>query len=1093
VWFTAALRSLPSPHDPNGANFVTATSPVEPASTRIDVLCAAVKGKVNASGQGTGTCPVCGRAGKFRFLVDDHDLLLLDCKICDGAQGEGDDRLPWLAEVREALPGVPEWVFGHSAQPARSGLGAAPPLPTLAELRPAPKLPTERSLSELADALQSERVFLHGLTAKLNLDAGELREAGIGYDRATGRVIIPVEDPSTGELLTVIRRNFAEDADPKTKSMVAAGSSGAYVYAPFGIRTDEPVLICAGEKDALIACGYGYNAIAFTNGEGGVPTEPRLRCLFGLDVILLYDDDAAGHKGAPRVAAGLWPMVATVRIADLSLLGLPNEPDVYDVLHSDLGTDGLDRVLAAATSWEGGPRVALGLTTDPQVLKQVEKLRTDDAARRIFRAEQMTARNQAASARGRRVMDGAEFILDLSDARPTLWGLGDQVLWMEGEGLLLVGSDGTGKTTIAQQLLLSRLGVRGTLLDFPVARAEGRVLYLAMDRPDQARRSFARMIPKDFHDEYRDVLRERLVTWSGPLPVDPLSAPEALAEWITGTHGSDITDVFVDSYKDLAPGLSEDAVGSGLNSAMQEVLARGINWLGLHHQRKANGDNKTPIALSDVYGSRWLTAGQGSVLMIAGDAGDCVVELRHLKEPLAKVPTLVISHDHANGRTTRVEHHMDPLDVVQGAGSDGVTVNDVCQAMYPGKADDPAIKKRVVRALKRLADHDDRVSVIPVTRGGEGGYLAHRCMALVPADVYIVESLDAEDGHPDAVALGLRRESDEEAGAVAVLSPTAAKGIASDRMPPLQAVTVALRRADRTLGVITAHRAAPFTVEDRALLSALAAYGAAALQALSNPGSQESVLSQLLNTSDESRVAAILESRGWRQGTPVVPVVLLCDPEMRLTSRRSLDSVTQTVESVFVGKRRRSLRAASGVVGALLFGRVLDQELALTAAELQHEVGVSLTDKGQVAGVAVGLGRCVTDPQAIAVELRSAYDAAGWAALMGTGVRSWISSDNDLTHKLFAVSRELAPDVARYVARMRRIKDYDERHGTDLLQTLAVFVRERGAAQQASEQLFIHRNTLRQRLNKISSLLDEPIEQVEDWLPVSLAVKVLKT
>ncbi|CAB4933268.1 MAG: GAF domain-containing protein [Actinobacteria bacterium] len=371
--------------------------------------------------------------------------------------------------------------------------------------------------------------------------------------------------------------------------------------------------------------------------------------------------------------------------------------------------------------------------------------------------------------------------------------------------------------------------------------------------------------------------------------------------------------------------------------------------------------------------------------------------------------------------------------------------------------------------------------------------LAHRCMALVPADVYIVESLDAEDGHPDAVALGLRRESDEEAGAVAVLSPTAAKGIASDRMPPLQAVTVALRRADRTLGVITAHRAAPFTVEDRALLSALAAYGAAALQALSNPGSQESVLSQLLNTSDESRVAAILESRGWRQGTPVVPVVLLCDPEMRLTSRRSLDSVTQTVESVFVGKRRRSLRAASGVVGALLFGRVLDQELALTAAELQHEVGVALTDKGQVAGVAVGLGRCVTDPQAIAVELRSAYDAAGWAALTGTGVRSWIASDNDLTHKLFAVSRELAPDVARYVARMRRIKDYDERHGTDLLQTLAVFVRERGAAQQASEQLFIHRNTLRQRLNKISSLLDEPIEQVEDWLPVSLAVKVLKT
>ncbi|MFC6239310.1 helix-turn-helix domain-containing protein [Longivirga aurantiaca] len=46
---------------------------------------------------------------------------------------------------------------------------------------------------------------------------------------------------------------------------------------------------------------------------------------------------------------------------------------------------------------------------------------------------------------------------------------------------------------------------------------------------------------------------------------------------------------------------------------------------------------------------------------------------------------------------------------------------------------------------------------------------------------------------------------------------------------------------------------------------------------------------------------------------------------------------------------------------------------------------------------------------------------------------------------------------------------------------------------QTSEQLFIHRNTLRQRLTKISTLMEQPIERVEDWVPVALAIRVLRS
>jgi len=87
----------------------------------------------------------------------------------------------------------------------------------------------------------------------------------------------------------------------------------------------------------------------------------------------------------------------------------------------------------------------------------------------------------------------------------------------------------------------------------------------------------------------------------------------------------------------------------------------------------------------------------------------------------------------------------------------------------------------------------------------------------------------------------------------------------------------------------------------------------------------------------------------------------------------------------------------------------------------------------------------------------------------------------------------LAPAVAEQIDRIGRVQSHDMRHGTDLLETLAVFVRTRGSIHQTSEQLFIHRNTLRQRLTKISTLMEQPIERVEDWVPVALAIRVLRS
>jgi hypothetical protein len=38
----------------------------------------------------------------------------------------------------------------------------------------------------------------------------------------------------------------------------------------------------------------------------------------------------------------------------------------------------------------------------------------------------------------------------------------------------------------------------------------------------------------------------------------------------------------------------------------------------------------------DVYGSTWLTAGTGSVILLHGEPGDPIVSMHHLKKPVAE-------------------------------------------------------------------------------------------------------------------------------------------------------------------------------------------------------------------------------------------------------------------------------------------------------------------------------------------------------------------------------------------------------------------------------------------------------------------------
>jgi AAA domain len=290
---------------------------------------------------------------------------------------------------------------------------------------------------------------------------------------------------------------------------------------------------------------------------------------------------------------------------------------------------------------------------------------------------------------------GGSFILDTDPTPQPLWGDGDQVLWADGESLVIGGPQGVGKTTLAQQLALGRAGFdeHAKLLGFPIIPGQRRVLYLAMDRPKQAARSFRRMVG----DAWRTQLDERLSVWQGPPPYDLARHTSLLLKL---SNDADADTAIVDSLKDAAIGLTDDEVGAGYNRARQTAIAAGVQVLELHHNRKVMSAAKTEKPkIDDVYGSVWLTSGAGSVLLLNGNPGDPIVSLHHLKQPASEVGPFKIIHDAETGQS-QIWHELDL--VVLAAQPGGVTALDAAKALFETDKPTAGEKEKARRRLETL-------------------------------------------------------------------------------------------------------------------------------------------------------------------------------------------------------------------------------------------------------------------------------------------------------------------------------------------------------------------------------------------------------
>jgi GAF domain-containing protein len=157
--------------------------------------------------------------------------------------------------------------------------------------------------------------------------------------------------------------------------------------------------------------------------------------------------------------------------------------------------------------------------------------------------------------------------------------------------------------------------------------------------------------------------------------------------------------------------------------------------------------------------------------------------------------------------------------------------------------------------------------------------------------------------------------------------------------------------------------------------------------------------------------------------------------------------------------------------------------LAATVGRIYDEVAAG---DGKV--LAVGLSDPCREIGSFASGFEEARAAAEIGALIGGGAGVF-TYEGLGPYRYTLMTEDTVRD--RYQEHLERLVEYERRRGTALLDTLEAFLDNRGNAVRTSRLLYIHANTLRQRLQRIERVAGIDLER-EDWLSLAIAVKVVK-
>ena len=170
----------------------------------------------------------------------------------------------------------------------------------------------------------------------------------------------------------------------------------------------------------------------------------------------------------------------------------------------------------------------------------------------------------------------------------------------------------------------------------------------------------------------------------------------------------------------------------------------------------------------------------------------------------------------------------------------------------------------------------------------------------------------------------------------------------------------------------------------------------------------------------------------------------------------------------------------------ILVSRDEDDDLMQSSGSLLHEVA-------SLNGLMVGLSNAFTRM----TETRRAYDQARLALRMGKLATPLFDQEGVYEYSdyayfgLFEIANRRTNLLSLCHPSLLRLQAYDERHGSELMETLYVFLQVTGTTKRAAEILNLHKNTLLYRINRIKELIDLDLASGEDQYILQTGFRVL--
>lgn len=178
---------------------------------------------------------------------------------------------------------------------------------------------------------------------------------------------------------------------------------------------------------------------------------------------------------------------------------------------------------------------------------------------------------------------------------------------------VLSGQPGCGKTTLSLQLAMHMACGKDFLgweFDKPV-----KVLFVSMEMPQQDIQFFMSQMLDVFDEAEQDLLRKNF----GVIPIGygvPIDTEEGIAkiEQVISYHKP--YGVFMDSLGVAVANLKDEVIRTSFDSlARLREQYHCFFWL-IHHNRKAQIENKKPYELADLFGSQYIGAGASTALIM---------------------------------------------------------------------------------------------------------------------------------------------------------------------------------------------------------------------------------------------------------------------------------------------------------------------------------------------------------------------------------------------------------------------------------------------------------------------------------------------